>query len=88
LSCTGLIASKISIIEQLAYKNTALNIILLETQCANADNLVIPNFSLPGSFLNTKNGFVTFVREQLELTLVDQSPEQSHVKGYKITNVH
>jgi len=49
LNTEGLTASKISIIEQLAYKNKAFIIILQETHCTTADKLVIPNFSLAGS---------------------------------------
>jgi len=55
---------------------------------------VIPNFSLAGSILSRTHGLATFVHEQLEWSLVDQSPEQSEtewmcvdVAGYKIINV-
>jgi len=77
LNTEGLTANKISIIEQLAYKNKAFMIILQETHCATADRLVIPKFSLAGSVLSRNHGLATFVHEQLEWTLFNQSPEQS-----------
>jgi len=52
-------------------------IILQETHCATADRLVIPKFSLAGSVLSRNHGLATFVHEQLEWTLFNQSPEQS-----------
>jgi len=48
LNTEGLTANKISVIEQLAYKNKAFNIVLQETHCTTVDRLVIPNFSLAG----------------------------------------
>jgi len=66
-----LTATKISVIEQLAYKNTAYVIILQETNCTAAINLVIPSFSPVGSVLNRTHGLAMFVHEQLECTLVD-----------------
>ena len=88
-------ANKISVIEQLAYKNKAFIIALEETYCTTADKLVIPNFSLAGSVLSRNHGLATFVHERLEWSLVDQSPEQLEtewlcvdVAGYKIINVH
>jgi len=80
LNTEGLIASKITVIEQLAYKNKAFVIVLQEIHCTTADKLVIPNFSLAGSVLNKKHGLATFVHEQLEWSLVDQSPEQSETE--------
>jgi len=53
LNTEGLSADKISVIEQLAYKNKAFIIILQETHCTTADKLVIPNFSLAGSVLSS-----------------------------------
>jgi len=91
----GLTANKISIIEQLAYKNKTLIIVLQETHYTTADKLVIPNLSLAESVLSKNYGLATFVHEQLEWSLVDQSPEQSKTKwlcvdvaGYKIINVY
>ena len=91
----GLTDTKISIIEQLAYKNKASNIVLQETQCTTADKLVIPKFSLAGSILSRNHGLAAFVHERLEWSLVDQSPDQSEtewlcvdVVGYKIANVY
>jgi len=94
LNTRKLTANKICVIEQLAYKNKAFIIVLQETHCTNADNLVIPNFSLAGSVLSRNHGVDTFVHERLEWSLADQSPEQSEtewlcidVAGYKIINV-
>ena len=95
LNTEGLTAEKISVIEQLAYKNKAFIIVLQETHCTTADKLVIPNFPLAGSILSRNHCLATFVRERLEWSLVDQSPEQSEteclcvdVAGYKIVNVY
>jgi len=75
LNTEGLIASKISVIEQLVYRNKAFIIVLQQTHCTTADKLVIPNFSLAGSVLSRNHGLATFVHEQLEWSLVDKSPE-------------
>jgi len=95
LNTEGLTANKISVIEQLAYKNKAFIIVLQETHCITADKLVIPNFSLAGSILSRNHGLALFVHERLEWSLVDQSPEQSEIEwlcvdvaGYKIINVY
>ena len=95
LNTEGLTANKISVIEQLAYKNKVFIIVLQETHCTTADNLVIPTFSVVGSGLSRNHGLATFVHERLEWSLVDQSPEQSEtewlcagVAGYKIINVY
>jgi len=95
LNTEGMTASKISVIEQLAYKNKAFIIVLEETHCTIAQKLVIPNFSLAGSFLSRNYSLATFVHEQLEWSLVDQSPELSQtewlcadVAGNKIINVY
>jgi len=77
LNSKGLTVDKISVIEQLAYKNKAFIIVLQETHCTTADKLVIPNFSLTGSVLSRKHGLATFVHERLEWSLIDPSPEQS-----------
>jgi len=77
LNTEGLTADKISVIEQLAYKNKAFSTVLHETHCTTAGKLVIPNFSLAGSILSRNHGLATFVHERLEWSLVDQSPEQS-----------
>jgi len=52
LTTEGLAASKNRGIDELAYKNKALAIVLQETHCTTADKLVIPNFSLAGSVLS------------------------------------
>ena len=96
LKTEGLTATKISVIEQLAYKNKAFIIVVHETNCTTtADKLVIPNFSLAGSLLSRNHGLATFVHERLEWSLVDQSPEQSEtewlcvdIAGCKIINVY
>ena len=95
LNTEGLTANKISVIEQLAYKNKAFIIVLLEAHCTTADKLVIPNLSLAGSILSRNHGLATFVHERLEWSLVDQSPEQSETEwlwvdaaGYKIINLY
>jgi len=95
LNTEGLTADKISVIEQLAYKNKAFIIVQQETHCTTADKLVIPNFSLSGSILSRNHGLATFVHERLEWSLVDRSPEQSETEWlsvdiavYKIVNVY
>ena len=95
LSTEGLTADKISVIEQLAYKNKAFIIVLQETHSTTADKLVIPNFLQAGSVLSRNHGLGTFVHERLEWSLDDQSPEQSEtewlcvdVTGYKIIDVY
>jgi len=95
LNTEGLTSNKISVIEQLAYKNKAFIIVLQENHCTTADKLVIPNFSLAGSVLSRKHGLATFVHERLEWSLVDQSSEQSETEwlcvdviGYKIIDVY
>jgi len=95
LTTEGLTENKISVIEQLAYKNKAFIIVLQETHCTTADKLVIPSFSLAGSVLSRNHGLAMFVHKRLEWSLVDQSPEQSEtewlcvdVAGYKIVNVY
>ena len=92
LNTEGLTENKISVIEQLAYKNKAFIIVLQETHCTTADKLVIPNFSLAGSVLSRNHGLATFVHERLEWSLAGQSPEQSETErlyvGYKIINVY
>jgi len=95
LNTEGLTADKISVIEQLAYKNKAFIVVLQETHCKTADKLVIRNFSPAGLILSRNHGLATFVHERLKWSLVDQSPEQSEtdwlcvdVAGYKIVNVY
>jgi len=95
LNTEGVTDNKISVIEQLAYKNKAFIIVLQETHCITADKIVILNFSLAGSILSRNHGLATFVHERLEWSLVDQSPDQSEtvwlcvdVAGYKIVNIY
>ena len=49
LNTEGLIANKITVIEQPAYKNKAFLIVLQETHCTATDKLVILDFSLAAS---------------------------------------
>jgi len=77
LNTEGITANKISVIEQLAYKNKAFIIVLQETHWTTADKHVIPNFSPARSILSRNHGLDTFVYQRLEWSLVDQSPEQS-----------
>jgi len=79
LNTEGL-TDKIFVIEQLTYKSKAFIIILQETYCTTADNLVIPNFSPASSILSRNHGLATFVHERLEWSLVDQSPEESETE--------
>jgi len=95
LNTEGLTDNKISVIQQLGYKNKAFIIVLQETHCITADKLVILNFSLAGSILSRNHGLAAFVHERLEWSLVDLSPDQSEtewlcvdVAGYKIVNVY
>ena len=80
LNTEGLTADKISVIEQLGFKNKAFIIVLQNSHCTIADKLVIPNFSLAGSVVSRNYSITTFVHEQLEWSLVDQSPEQSETE--------
>ncbi|KAJ8411106.1 hypothetical protein AAFF_G00181410 [Aldrovandia affinis] len=59
LNTEGLTASKISVIEKLAYTFKALVILLQETHCVSADKLVLQNFALAGSILSRKYGLAT-----------------------------
>ena len=52
----GLTTNKISVIEQLAYKNKALVIAIRRHHCTTADKLVIAIFSLARSVLSRKYG--------------------------------
>ena len=61
LNTKGLTDNKICANEQLASKNKAFIIVLLETHCITAVKLVIPNFSLAGSVLRRNHGLATFV---------------------------
>ena len=66
MNTEGLTENKISVIEQLTYKNKAFIIVLQETHCTTAEKLVIPNFSLAKSVLSRNHGLATFVHERLE----------------------
>ena len=88
-------ANKIFVLIQLATKYNVLVIFLQETHCINADRLVIANFSLAGSILSRKHGLAKFVRERLNWTLADLSPEGTtskwlcvNVDGVNVVNVY
>ena len=81
LNTEGVTDNKISVIEQLAYKNKAFIIVLQETHCITADKIVILNFSLAGSILSRNHGLATFVHERLEWSLVDQSRSEERRVG-------
>ena len=80
LNVEGLSTSKINVIEQLAYKNKALVILLQETHCPSRDKLVIPNYILAGHNPSRKHGLATFVHERLTWKLVNQSPQDSEIE--------
>jgi len=61
LNTKGLSTNKISVNEQLGYKNKAFIIVPHESHCTTADKLVIPNFSLAGSVMSRIHGLATFV---------------------------
>ena len=75
LNIVGRSASKICMINQLVTKHKVLMVLLQETHCTNADQLVLPNFTLAGSVSSRKHGLATFVHEKLSWTLADQSPD-------------
>ena len=83
LKIDGLTARKIGIIEQLAYKNKALVIVLQEINCTTTDKLAILNFSLAWSVLSRKHDFATFVHKKSEWTLIDQPTEQGRSANKK-----
>ena len=95
LNTDGLTDNKISVIEQLAFKNKAFIIVLQETHRITEDKLVIPSFSVAGPILSRNHGLAKFVHERLECSLVDQSPDQSEtewlcvdVAGKQIINIY
>ena len=95
LNIEGLTASKVNVLHHLAMQSEALVILLQETQCTDAEKLILPNFQLAGSSLSRKHGLATFVHERLRYTLLDQSPLTSEIEwlcvdvdGYKIVNVY
>jgi len=69
--------NKISVIEQLAYKNKAPVIVLQETHGTISDKSEVPNFLLTRSALSRKHGLATFVHEQLDWILGDEFEKQS-----------
>ena len=95
LNVEGLSASKICVINQLVTKHKVIVILLQETLCTNADQLVLQNFTLAGSVSSRKHGLATFVHKKLSWTLADQSPDGSEtewlcvdIDGIKIINVY
>ena len=84
-----------NVLHHLALQSEALVILLQETNCTDAEKLVLPNYQLAGSFLSRKHGLATFVHERLRCTFLDQSPPTSEIEwlcvdvdGYKKVNVY
>ena len=104
LNIEGLIASKMTVLQQLAEELEALVILLQKTHCASTERLVIINFELAGSPLSRKHGLSTFVYELLNWTLCNQFPQHRtlnqssltpdtkwlcmDIDGYKIINIY
>ena len=80
LNVEDLSANKICVMSQLATRHRALLILLQETHSTNADQLVIPHFTLTGWVSSRKYGLTTFVHENFSLNLVDQSSERSVIE--------
>ena len=80
LNIEGLTASKMNVLHQLAMQFEALVILLQETQCTDAEKLVLLNYLLAASSLSRKHGLATFVHERLRYTLLDQSPPTSEIE--------
>ena len=83
-----------NVLHHLALQSEALVILLQETNCTDAEKLVLPNYQLAGSSLSRKHGLATFFHERLRHTLLDQSSPTSEIEwlwvdvdGYKIVNV-
>ena len=94
LNIKGLTASKTNVLHHLATQLEAFVILLQETHCTSAEELVLSSHQLVGFSLSRKHGFATFVHQQLKWTLCDQSPTISEtewlcvdVDGYKIVNI-
>ena len=95
LNIEGFTASKMNVLHHLAMQSEALVILLQETHCTDAENLVLPNYQLAGSSLSRKHDLATFVHERLRYTLLNQSQLTSKIEwlcvdvdGYKIVNVY
>ena len=95
LNIEGLTASKMNVLHHFAMQSEALDILLQETHCTDAEKLILPNYQLAGSSLSRKHGLATFVHQRLRNTLLDQSPPTSEIEwlcvdidGYKIVNVY
>ena len=95
LNIKGLTTSKMNVLHHPALQSEALVILLEETHCTDAEELVLPNYQLTGSFLSRKQGFASFVYDRLRYTLLDQSPPISEIEwlcvdvdGYKIVNIY
>ena len=95
LNIEGLTASKMNVLHHLAMQSDALVILLQETHCTDAEELILPNYQLAGFSLSRKHGHATFVHERLRYTLLDQSPLTSEIEwlcvdldDYKIVNVY
>ena len=65
LNTKGLSARKICVVSQLATRHKTLMILLQESHYTNADQLVIPHFTLAGLLSSKKLGLAAFVSEKL-----------------------
>ena len=95
LNVEGLSANKICVINLLVTGHKALVILIQETHCRNAEQLVVPHFILAGWISSRKHGLATFFHEKLSWTFLDQSLERSAIEwlcvdidGCKIVNVY
>ena len=96
LNVEALSTNKICFISQSATRHKALVILLQETHCTNAHQVVIPHFTLAAWVLSRKPNLATFVHEKLSWTLADQSSERSAIEwlfcvdiyNCKIVNVY
>ena len=80
LDIEGLIASKMNVLHHLAMQFEALVILLQETQCTDAEKLVLPNYQLAGFSLSRKDGLATFDHERPNYTLLEQSLPTSEIE--------
>ena len=78
LNVEGLTNAKLSIIEQLTNKVTA--ILLQETHCETMEKLTILEFTPAAQILNKQHGLATFVRQDIEWSLEAQSEDDSQLE--------
>ena len=94
LNVENLTAHKICVIGQLATRHKAFVILLQETHCTNADQPLIPYFTLASWVSSRNHVLATFIHDKHNWSLVDQSSEKSaiewlcmNIDGRKIVNV-